>query len=178
MKTGSETRVVALLVILVVAVGSTACADRFEEPKADLILHNARVYTLSWDDPATDGTPAANAPYDESGWHPDASAVAVRGQTILFVGDEERAEAYRDDHTRVIDLAGATVLPGLVDAHTHIVNLGTVLEQVDMVGVETEEDAVHLVAQRRELFRRLVLQGRIKIEDEVCTLTSHRVGDA
>jgi len=141
-------RVAALLLTLAVAAGSTACADRFEEPKADLILQNARVYTLAWDDPATDGTPADNAPYDESGWHPDASAVAVRGQTILFVGDEEGAGAYRDDHTRVIDLTGATLLPGLVDAHTHIVNLGTVLEQVDMVGVETEEDAVDLVAQR------------------------------
>ena len=42
---------------------------------ADLILTNGNVYTFTWDDPARDGTPAANAPHDETGWHPDAEAV-------------------------------------------------------------------------------------------------------
>jgi predicted amidohydrolase YtcJ len=148
MKTATARRFVLFLFAGTLAVGSSACADRFEEPKGDLILQNARVYTLDWDDPATDGTPAANAPFDDAGWHPDASALAIRGQTILYVGDDEGVEAHRDDHTRVVNLQGATVLPGLVDAHTHIVNLGTVLEQVNLVDVATEEEAVELVAQR------------------------------
>lgn len=135
-----------LALLLVVLIGG--CAAPFEGPTADLVLRGARVYTLSWDDPAPDGTPAPNAPYDDSGWHPDATAVAVEGHTILAVGSDEEIAAYVDDHTRVVDLAGATVLPGLVDAHTHVVNLGTVLEQVDLVGVETEEQAVELVARR------------------------------
>jgi len=105
---------------------------------ADLLLVNGRVYTLSWDDPSPDGTPAANAPRSAGGFHPDAEAVAIRGDRIVFVGTERDARAWRGPRTRVIDLRGATVLPGLVDSHTHIVGLGERESQVDLVGVATE----------------------------------------
>lgn len=49
---------------------------------------------------------------------------------------------------RVEHLAGPTVMPGLVDAHVHIANLGARLEQVDLVGVSREEEAVDRVAER------------------------------
>src|SRR5262245_14345996 len=41
---------------------------------ADLLLTNGRVYTLAWDDPAPDGTPAASAPRSAGVLHPDAEA--------------------------------------------------------------------------------------------------------
>lgn len=112
---------------------------------ADLLLVNGRVYTFSWDEPAPDGTTAANAPRDEAGWRPDAEAVAIRGDEILFVGGGDEALAYRDDETQVVDLEGATVLPGLVDSHTHVFPLGAKLKQVDLTDVETEEEAVRRV---------------------------------
>jgi predicted amidohydrolase YtcJ len=117
---------------------------------ADLILLNGKVYTLSWDDPATDGTPAANAPYDASGWHPDAEAIAVRGGEIIFVGTTSEVQKYRGPSTEVIDLDGATAIPGLVDSHVHIEGLGANLERVNLVGIETEREAVELVRQRAE----------------------------
>src|SRR5204863_9145544 len=43
---------------------------------------------------------------------------------------------------------GATVLPGLVDAHVHIAELGASLERVKLVGVTTEADAVERVESR------------------------------
>ncbi|MGH8168480.1 MAG: amidohydrolase, partial [Woeseiaceae bacterium] len=56
--------------------------------------------------------------------------------------------AHRGDSTRVVDLAGATVVPGLVDSHTHVFGLGAALDLVDLVDVDTEEEAVARVAER------------------------------
>jgi hypothetical protein len=113
---------------------------------ADLLLVGGHVYTLAWDDPAPDGTPAANAPRSAAGLRPDAEAVAIRGDRIVFVGSAGEAQAWRGPKTRVIDLGGATVLPGLVDSHTHVVGLGEAQSQVDLVGVATEAEAVARVA--------------------------------
>jgi len=115
---------------------------------ASLILTNARVYTLTWDEPGLDGTVMPNAPHDESGWHPDAEAIAIQSGEILFVGSSDDAMEFWGDSSRVIDLAGATVIPGLVDSHTHIFGLGALLDQVNLVGVATEEKAVELIVER------------------------------
>ena len=116
---------------------------------ADLLLTNARVYTFTWTEPDASGAPALDAPYNASdGWRPDAEAVAIRDGLILFTGSVEDAEAYRGPNTEVLDLDGATVLPGLVDSHTHVPELGASLARVDLVGVDTEEEAVALVAER------------------------------
>ena len=118
-------------------------------PSADLLLTNVRVYTLAWEQPGLDGAPALAAPYTAAdGWHPDAEAIAVRNGRILFVGTAEEAEAYRGANTEVLDLDGATVVPGLVDSHTHVAELGASLARVDLVDVATEEEAVELVAER------------------------------
>ena len=112
---------------------------------ADLLLVSGRVYTFTWDEPAPDGTPAANAPRSAAGFRPVAEAVAIRGDRVVFVGSGRDTGAYRGPKTRVVDLGGATVLPGLVDSHTHIVGLGERQSQVDLVGVSSEADAVERV---------------------------------
>lgn len=117
-------------------------------PRADLILTNARVYTFAWGEPAADGTPAANAPYGPAGWTPDAQAVAIRGGRIVFVGSNDAAAEWRGASSRTIDLHGATLLPGLVDSHVHILELGRMLERVNLVGVASEAEAVEKVAAR------------------------------
>jgi predicted amidohydrolase YtcJ len=117
-------------------------------PRADLILTNARVYTLAWGEPAGDGAPAPNAPHGPAGWTPDAQAVAIRGSRIVFVGSNDAAFAWRGPQSRVIDLHGATLVPGLVDSHVHIVELGRMLERVNLVGVTREVEAVEKVAAR------------------------------
>ena len=123
------------------------------EGPADLVLANGRVYSLAWSSPGPDGTPHSSAPYsDEGGWRHDASFVAVAGNEIVFVGDEEGAQAYVGPDTRVIDLQGAVVLPGLVDSHAHIAELGGNLSRIDLVGVETESEAIaRVVARAAEL---------------------------
>jgi hypothetical protein len=63
---------------------------RATTPRADLTLVKARVYTLAWNEPAADGTPAASAPHQPASWTPDAQAVAIRGGRIVFVGSNGR----------------------------------------------------------------------------------------
>lgn len=128
---------------------STTCSPRSDavEP-ADLVLLNGRIYTLAWNDPDGEGTPAPDAPFDPaSGWRPDATALAVRSDTIVYVGDDEGARALVGQGTRILDMAGATAVPGLVDSHTHVVQLGETLSRVDLVGVTTEQEAVERVAR-------------------------------
>jgi predicted amidohydrolase YtcJ len=72
---------------------------------ADLVFTNGNVITMS--DAA-----------------PRAEAVAITDDVISAVGDRETVEAFIGDGTQVIDLDGATVIPGLVDAHSHFFGEG------------------------------------------------------
>ncbi len=96
---------------------------------ADLVVVNARVYTAD----------AAR---------PMAQALAVRGDRLAFVGDAAGALALRGPATRVVDLAGRTVLPGLVDAHGHLLGLGLGLRNVDLTGTRSYAEVVARVAER------------------------------
>lgn len=127
------------------ALASGACTEG-----ADLVLRGGQVYTLTWDDPAPDGTPAADAPFADGRWSPDASAVAIADGEIVFVGSNDGVTDFIDGDTEVIELNGATVIPGLVDSHAHVIELGTNLNRVDLVGVGTPEEAIERVVARAE----------------------------
>lgn len=55
---------------------------------------------------------------------PRAQALAVRGNRIVAVGSNAAIRKLRTAHTRVIDLGGKTVVPGLIDAHIHAIRGG------------------------------------------------------
>ncbi len=137
-------------VLLVAVVGCADDADTEQQTGADLIFINARVYTLSWDEPAPDGSIDPGAPHDGSRWQPDAEAVVTEGGEIVFVGKTKEALLYRAEATRVVDLAGATVIPGLVDSHTHVFGLGAALDRINLVDIATEEEAVALIVERAQ----------------------------
>lgn len=48
-----------------------------------------------------------------------AEAMALRGNTIVAVGTDAAITVLIGAHTRTVDLQGRTVLPGIIDAHTH-----------------------------------------------------------
>ena len=106
----------------------------------DLILHDARVYTMAWSDPSADGKPAPEAPFREGIWMPDATAIAVTGDRVVFVGSDEEALAMQGAGTRVVDLDGAVVIPGLIESHGHLQEIGEKAEEISLVGVLTELD--------------------------------------
>lgn len=58
---------------------------------------------------------------------PSAKALAVKGDQILKVGSDEEIKALAGESTQVIDLAGRTVTPGMIDAHNHLQVWGTLL---------------------------------------------------
>jgi predicted amidohydrolase YtcJ len=139
-------QMLAVAWFLLVAASCSSSGQADKGVGADVILLNGKVYTFNWDEPAADGTPAKNAPYSQTSWKPDAEAIAVAGERIVFIGSARAAELYRRANTRVLDLQGATVIPGLVDSHTHIAGLGAIQSEVDLNDVKTEEEAVARVA--------------------------------
>jgi predicted amidohydrolase YtcJ len=133
--------------VLVTACSGERAAETGSGQAADLILTNARIYSLSWPDPLPNGQLAKAAPW-EQGWFPDASTLAIVGGSIKAVGDGSVVEAWRGDQTQLIDLRGATVIPGLVDSHTHALELGLALNRVSLFDVETEAEAVARIVEK------------------------------
>ena len=100
-----------------------------QQTPAELILTNARIYTV-----------------DES--RPVVAALAVRGGRVTFTGDARGALALRGPQTRVIDLGGLTVIPGMVDAHGHIAGLGSALAIVDLTGASSYDEVIARVVAK------------------------------
>jgi len=92
------------------ALALTACSGKEPATVADLVILDAAVVTMN---------PAA----------PEARALAVRDGKIAYVGDEEHARAWIGEKTRVLKLEGATVLPGLIDGHIHLMDGALALDR-------------------------------------------------
>ncbi len=101
--------------------------ERCCAPPADFVFHNGRVYTVS----------------DAAPW---AQALAVRGTTIAYVGDDADALALAGPDTRVVDLGGKLVMPGFVEGHIHPF-LGAFLTTGVDLQVPTGQDALAAIAQ-------------------------------
>jgi predicted amidohydrolase YtcJ len=65
---------------------------------------------------------------------PTAQAIALAGDRIVAVGSDADVAGYAGPQTRVVELRGRTVLPGLTDAHAHLFSLGQSLGAVDLRG--------------------------------------------
>jgi predicted amidohydrolase YtcJ len=125
----------ALGAALFLTVGFFAFAGEAErEEKADWVFVNGTIVTLA--EGATGGE--------------RAGALAVQGGRVAFVGDSARAAAWIGPQTRVIDLHGGTIVPGLVDAHFHLHNFGLILRTVDVVGTTSWREVVDRVVARAE----------------------------
>jgi predicted amidohydrolase YtcJ len=79
-------------------------------------------------------------------------AVAVRGDRIIFVGKDAEVDRYIGPETRVIELDGARVTPGMVDSHGHPFNLGNDDEDeyFSVRGSKSWQDVIDKVAAKAE----------------------------
>ncbi|MFC5133905.1 MULTISPECIES: amidohydrolase [Haloferacaceae] len=81
---------------------------------------------------------------------PDATheAVAVRDGEVVRLGRTYDVEFLAGADTDVVDLAGRTLLPGFIDAHTHLTTVGRSLVHADLSAADSPADAVELLAER------------------------------
>ena len=110
------------LFVLVIGVFS-GCAH---VKSADLVLVNGKIVTVDDDRPV-------------------ARALAVRGDTIVAVGGDEKVRSYVSGNTRVIDLEGRLAVPGFVEGHGHFMSLGLSRMQLDLAGVRDWDEIVEMV---------------------------------
>jgi predicted amidohydrolase YtcJ len=73
---------------------------------------------------------------------PRADAIAIAGTTILAVGDAAAMRSLAAPDAAVLDLSGGMAVPGLCDAHAHLVGLGQSLEVVDLRGARSIDDVL------------------------------------
>ncbi len=92
----------------------------------DLVLHDGIVHTLA--SPQT------------------VSAVAVSGDTLVALGSDQDMRALAGTATRVIDLGGRCVVPGLIDAHVHLSWFGLSLLHVRLDGATSLHECVQRVS--------------------------------
>lgn len=94
---------------LIIAVLATSCIaaaqtkSTQDSPGADLIVFNAKIYT---------GNLA----------QPEASALAVKKGRIYSVGSDADILHLKNSKTQVIDAGRRRLVPGIIDAHTHLLN--------------------------------------------------------
>ena len=91
---------------------------------ADLYVHNVKGYTL-----------------DSQGKLQRFDALLVDGGKVVATGTDA-ALAKEAGDARVVDGHGKTLLPGLIDAHGHVLELGYALTQADLTGTQSLDEAL------------------------------------
>src|SRR5688572_5693537 len=76
-----------------------------------------------------------------------AEAIAIRGQRIVAVGSNAEIEKLKGPQTRTIALNGRTVIPGLIDNHSHWVRAAE-HNELRFDGVTTRKRAIDLLTER------------------------------
>src|SRR2546429_825799 len=96
---------------------------------ADVVFVNGNVYTVNEKQPR-------------------AEAIAVKGDRIVFVGSNANAKRFQGRGTRVIDLHGETVVPGMTDAHYHFIGVGQREMNLNLEGITNLEAFLAKVKER------------------------------
>lgn len=119
---------------------------RNESP--DLILYNGTVHTVNEKDDI-------------------CQAVAVAGNQIIAVGDDEDICAMAGCHTKKIDLQGKSLIPGINDGHNHIWEAGLMYDGIVVFGISSIEELKVRIAERTASMEKgQWLQGGSYIESQ------------
>jgi predicted amidohydrolase YtcJ len=100
---------------------------RYGQASPITVIENARVYTLDRE-------------------LPRAEAIAVQDGRIIAVGSRDELRSLGGEVRRV-DVGGRAVIPGLIDAHIHLLDYSRSLARVNLDGVTSREEALRIVAE-------------------------------
>ncbi len=117
---------------LILLVALSAFEARAQTGVADLILHSGKIVTV---DPSFS----------------IVEAIAVRGDRILAVGTTADVKKHAGSGTRLIDLKGKTVLPGLIDSHMHPPAASMYEFDHEVPDMETIADVLRYVRSRADV---------------------------
>ena len=98
-----------------------------ESQKADMIIHNGMIYTMN-------------------DLNPTAEAVAVSSGKIIALGKYTDLDPLITPRTKIINLRGATMTPGIIEGHGHFYGLGLAKMQLDLSKTESYQDLVDMVS--------------------------------
>ena len=102
-----------------------------EQKKADMVIHNGKIYTMNE-------------------YNPIAETVIVKDGKIVNVGNQINYRSYIGEKTKILDLNGATMVPGFVEGHGHFMGLGYAKMRLDLSVVENYEGLVDMVEEAVE----------------------------
>ncbi|MCP4660104.1 MAG: amidohydrolase [bacterium] len=122
-------RITLILILLAgcLLAGCQLSPEPAVEP-ADLVLVGGKIVTV-----------------DDS--HPEAEALAARGDTIVAVGSRREIEPYVGPATEVIEIEGRLAIPGFIDGHGHFMGLGDSRLQLDLGNAASWDEIVAMVAE-------------------------------
>jgi predicted amidohydrolase YtcJ len=123
------TGVFACLIALLLSACSRQPDAVHEAAGPDLIVINADVRTV---DPAV----------------PDATAFAISEGKFVAVGETIAIQESARDNTEVIDAGGVTVIPGLIDGHTHLVSGSGLAVGVDLSEIEDKDEWLRIIRDK------------------------------
>ena len=113
-------RLTVCVAVLVAGCGGESPPAAPATEPADFVFTNGKVYTVD----------------QSNSW---AEAVAVRGNEIVYVGDDAGAADFAGEGTESIDLGGKLVLPGFVEGHFHATFPGILTQGVDLQSESMDE---------------------------------------
>jgi predicted amidohydrolase YtcJ len=122
---------IAASLFVVVALGATLISQATQTLPADLVLRGGKIVTL---DAQT----------------PEGTALASRNGAIVAVGTDAAIARFIGPTTQVIDLNGQLAIPGFIEGHGHFTGVGENKINLDLMGVKSWDEIVHMVAMAVE----------------------------
>lgn len=123
-----KSRISQLFLFIIVPILVISCSEENKE-YATMIIHGGTIYTV-------DSIQAT------------VSAVAIKENNIIFTGSFQDAKKFKNEQTKILNLEGKTMTPGLIEGHGHFMGLGYNELQLDLINTKSYQEIIDAVAER------------------------------